>query len=104
MKNKKRNLRVCVSSNISPFRYFQLSGSAKVEEITKETEAVYLPVSNLAEASEVCQSYIREYNLGSSNWTGGRVINDDSDFVANISYNGRVWNSEDHVKAEEIAV
>ena len=72
--------------------------------MTKETEAVYLPVANLVEASEVCQRYIKKYNLGGSNWTGGRVINDNADFVASVSYNGRVWNSEDYIKAEEIAV
>ena len=70
----------------------------------KDKERVYFQVSNLAEASEVCQRYIAHFNLGSSNWTGGRVVNDNSDFVARISYNGRLWDSEEYENAKEIKI
>ena len=103
MNVKKQNLWVCLDSTVSEFRYFQLSLSEQIEEQFKDKERVYFQVSNLAEASEVCQRYIAHFNLGSSNWTGGRVINDSSDFVASISYNGRIWDSEEYAEAKEIA-
>lgn len=104
MKIKKQNLWVCLDSTVSPFRYFQLSENEKVEERLKDKENVYFQVSNLAEAREVCQRYIAHFNLGSSNWTGGRVINDNSEFVANISYNGRIWDSEEFKNTREIKI
>lgn len=95
---------VCFDSTVSEFRYFQSSRSEQIEEQFKDKERVYFQVSNLAEASEACQRYIAHFNLGSSNWTGGRVINDNSDFVAQISYNGRLWDSEEFADAREITV
>lgn len=101
---KKQNLRVCVSSTISPLVYMQMSRSQQAEEIHKEMKAVYLRVSSLAEASDFCRRHIEKYNLGSSNWTGGRVINDNAEFVACVSYNGRVWDSEEYDNAKEIII
>lgn len=102
MKIKKQNLWVCLDSVANPFRYFQASRNEQSEEMMKDKERVYFQVSNLAEASEVCQRYIERFNLGSSNWIGGRVIDDNSNFVANISYNGRIWDSEEFENAKEI--
>ena len=49
------------------------------------------PVDSLEEASEVCQSYISDYQLGGGNWTGGKVTDNLGCSVARISYNGRIW-------------
>jgi hypothetical protein len=47
-------------------------------------------VESLAEASGVCQGYIRRNDLGFGNWTGGQVF-DGKRQVAVVSYNGRIW-------------
>jgi hypothetical protein len=47
-------------------------------------------VGSLKEASDVCQSFIREWGLGGGNWTGGAVRRNGKT-VARISYNGRAW-------------
>lgn len=54
----------------------------------------YLPANTLAEAVDACKSYIAEWNLGGSNWTGGNVYDINGKIVAHISYNGRVWEKE----------
>ena len=104
MENKKQNLRVCVSSTISPFAFMQMSRSRQAEELEKEIEPLYLRVSSLEQARDFCQRYIDKNNLGGSNWTGGRVIDENSEFVASISYNGRIWDSEEYETAKEITV
>lgn len=48
-------------------------------------------VSSLREASRACSEYISANNLGSGNWDGGDVFDDDGRAVARVSYNGRVW-------------
>ena len=48
-------------------------------------------VTSLEEASTACQNYIAEFNLGSGNWTGGKVYGKGGAVVARISYNGRIW-------------
>ena len=49
---------------------------------------------NLKEGSILCRQFIDFYNLGSSNWIGGRIIDNEDNFVAQVSYNGRVWESD----------
>jgi len=48
-------------------------------------------ITTLAEAAAVCRAYIIEHQLGSGNWSGGDVIDDEAVVVAHVSYNGRVW-------------
>jgi len=50
-------------------------------------------VDTLQEASEKCRKYISEYNLGGGNWNGGQVF-ENGVKIAEISYNGRIWNNE----------
>lgn len=50
-------------------------------------------VSSLREASEVCQRFIKKNDLGGGNWTGGQVY-DQGKQIAEISYNGRAWDTE----------
>jgi len=51
-------------------------------------------VGSLGEAADVCRAWIAEHDLGSGNWTGGVVRDDDRTMLARISYNGRVWPTE----------
>lgn len=48
-------------------------------------------VSTFAEASQECLAYIDRNGLGSGNWTGGQVYSDPDTQIAQVSYNGRVW-------------
>jgi hypothetical protein len=56
-------------------------------------ESGSVEVSTLEAASAVCQQYIAALDLGSGNWTGGKVTTLDGRTVATISYNGRVWSA-----------
>jgi hypothetical protein len=57
-------------------------------------------VYTIGHASEVCREYIREWELGGGNWSGGKVIRTaDNCHVARISFNGRCW---DPVTKKEI--
>jgi len=50
------------------------------------------PVKSYAEASSVCQAYIRKYDLGGGNWAGGDIWIG-AKHVGYVSFNGRVWES-----------
>jgi hypothetical protein len=47
-------------------------------------------ISTLEEASALCRQYIDKWDLGSGNCTGGQVEEDGRE-IAQVSYNGRVW-------------
>lgn len=47
-------------------------------------------VKDMAEASNLCRSYIETHGLGAGNWAGGLVCEGDHP-VARVSYNGKVW-------------
>lgn len=49
-----------------------------------------LCVASLADASKACRAYIEHYELGGGHWRGGE-IKKGATVVAQISYNGRVW-------------
>jgi hypothetical protein len=86
-----RSFWVFLGSIENPFASVQGSRSVQNEEKNKNIERVYYKVKDLKEASEICQKYISYFNLGSRNWIGGLVIDDNNYVVARISYNGRVW-------------
>jgi len=59
------------------------------------------PASSYADASRLCREYITQHDLGGGNWDGGQVFLErggitknpglHSEQVANVSFNGRVW-------------
>jgi hypothetical protein len=70
---------------------------------TVKTVKVRLPVSSFEKASEVCKNFIEKFDLGSGNWTGGQIGNNEGLIIAHVSYNGRVWEGEKYVEgAKEI--
>ena len=103
-KTEPQKLLCQLSSTIDYGRIYQLSSSDQFEEMQKNKEAEYVSISSLKEARKICSKFIDYYNLGGSNWTGGRVINENHEFVAYISYNGRVWDKEDTLNAKEIKI
>ena len=95
-----RKLFVSLGSEIDPHRFSQYSNNQKFEELNKPKGLIYFEVNSLLEAKNLTQKFINEFNLGSSNWVGGRVIDEENNFVARISYNGRVWEGESHPSKE----
>jgi hypothetical protein len=91
-----RKLFVSLGSEIDPHRFSQYSSNQKFEELQKPNGLVYFEVNNLLEAKILTQKFINEFDLGGSNWVGGKVIDEENNFIARISYNGRVWESENH--------
>ena len=85
---------VSLGSQMDRFKLSQFSTNAQIEELRKPNELVYFQVKNLETASKLCKNFISEFNLSSSNWIGGRIIDSNNNFVARISYNGRIWNDE----------
>ena len=55
---------------------------------------VHFQIATLEGASLICLKYIASWNLGGGNWSGGQVYNGDI-MVAQVSYNGRVWDLDD---------
>lgn len=44
--------------------------------------------------SEKVTNYIEDYCLGSGQWCGGRVYQEDVGYIGRISYNGRFWSKD----------
>lgn len=102
VQNKK--LFVQLSSAIADEKMPYLSTNAKIEEVNKPDGFAYFEVYSLKDASNLCQNFIKQYNLGSSNWTGGLVVDENQEFIAHISYNGRAWDHPNYFLAKEIEV
>lgn len=90
-----QNLFVSLGSQLDIERFLQSSRNVQFEEMNKPRNFIYYQVEGLKEASKLCQDFIKHFDLGGSSWIGGRVIDEDNNFIAMISYNGRVWESED---------
>lgn len=98
-----KKLFVGLGSDIDPNRFSQYSNNQKLEELQKPCGVIYFEVNNLLEAKNITQKFIKDFNLGGSNWVGGRVIDEVNNFIAYISYNGRIWESEEF-PAKEIEI
>ena len=51
-------------------------------------------VTSFKEASEICIKFIEDNDLGSGNWSGGEILDDNKKIIASVSYNGRVWEGD----------
>ena len=77
-----KKLYVSLGSSINPIRFSQYSTNQKFEELQKPNGLVYFEINSLLEARNLTQSFINEFNLGGSNWIGGRVIDEENNFIA----------------------
>jgi len=48
-------------------------------------------ITSFADASETCRKWIDQHGLGGGNWYGGEIYDGTGKQIANVSYNGRVW-------------
>lgn len=64
----------------------------------------FVKVSSFTEASKVCQAYIKEFALGSSQWRGGTITSSPTStkVLARVSHNGRVWATNGSLLEETI--
>lgn len=53
-------------------------------------------VDSFKDASRAVRHFIETNNLGSGNWTGGRIFDDAGKVIGRVSYNGRVWDNDDN--------
>lgn len=90
-----QKLFVSLGAEIDTSRFSQYSNNQQNQELQKPKGLVYFEVNNLMEAKELIQKFILEFDLLGSNWIGGRVIDAENNFIARISYNGRIWENED---------
>lgn len=102
LKLDNKSIFVSLGSEIDSSRFSQMSTNAKVDELHKPNGFIYFEVKDILSAKKLCQSFIKEFNLGGSNWIGGRIVNENFKFIAKVSYNGRIWDNEDWNKAKEI--
>lgn len=51
-------------------------------------------VDSFKDASRAVRHFINTNDLGSGNWTGGRLFDDAGKVIGRVSYNGRVWASD----------
>ena len=99
---KPHKLWVKLASGIDPFRFEQMSTAQKIQELQKPTDKIFYPVKDLKHAQDLCMEFIKEHDLGASNWEGGVIVDYEFNFIANVSYNGRIWDNIDSFKAKEI--
>jgi hypothetical protein len=55
-----------------------------------EIEGKMVKMNTIEECQKAVRNYIMENDLGSGNWTGGKVYKDGKQ-IGYISYNGRYW-------------
>lgn len=102
LKLENKSIFVSLGSEIDLNRFFQMSSNVKIEELTKPNYFKYFEIENILSAKKLCQNFIDEFNLGSSDWIGGRIVDENFNFIARVSYNGNIWDNEDFSKAKKI--
>ena len=104
IQKRENKMFVQLSSRIDESRLDQMSRNAKIEEFLKPDGTTFIEVSSLKNASLLCKKFIDRFNLSSSNWMGGLIVDDNFNFIARVSFNGRVWDNEDWKNRKEIAI
>jgi len=56
-----------------------------------ESKKFQVTVKDFKTASKTVKQFIKGHRLGSGNWDGGNLTDENGDIVAHVSYNGRVW-------------
>ena len=95
---------VQLATKFDLMRFDQMSQNQQHEELSKPNGNIFFEIKTFKEASELCTKFIERFNLGNSNWAGGKIVNDRFDFIANVSYNGKIWDNEDWRIAKEITI
>ena len=83
-------------------RYDQMLKNKKLTMFNKPKRTVFVEINSIKEACLLCYNFTKRFNLENSFWSGGMDMNEDFNFIANIFYNGRVWDNLDWKIAKEI--
>ena len=70
------------------------TASQYLEAIERPYGNCYYEVSSIKEAIILCEEFRKYFNLDGSNWSGGRIVDNEMKFIAKVSYNGTVCKSE----------
>jgi hypothetical protein len=62
-------------------------------DVTRPSGRTLVAVANLDEARRRTMDFVRRYELGSGNFSGGEVLSGGQS-VAVVGYNGRVWDAD----------
>ena len=54
----------------------------------------FVHTETIEECSEKVRNYIEDYCLGSGQWCGGQVYQEEVGYIGRISYNGRFWGKD----------
>ena len=100
--SKETKMYVQLASFFDLDRFEQMSKNEKLALFNNPEKTVFIEVKSIKEAVNLCNDYINRFNLGNSSWSGGMVVDEEFNFIANISFNGRVWDNEDWRLAKEI--
>lgn len=63
-------------------------------------EVIHTDVTTLDEASKAVRNFIENSGIGSGSFTGGDVYDNNNEWIAWVSYNGRVWDASTKYGAE----
>jgi hypothetical protein len=93
---------VQLAASIDCTRFEQMSSNLKFQMLHTPDKTVFVEVKGINEAVSLCKQYIKVFDLGGASWDGGLIVDKDFEFIAKISYNGRVWDSLNWRTANEI--
>jgi hypothetical protein len=93
---------VALGSTRHHAKWLTFTEGETLAENDKPEGLYYVEVNSLKEASILTQKFIEYFGLSSSNWTGGRVCDENLNFVARVSFNGRIWDNDDFKICKEI--
>ena len=66
-------------------------GECPYEEIAPP---IFVQTDSIEKCSEAVREYIEDNNLGSGQWCGGQVYEEEVGYIGKISYNGKFWNKD----------
>lgn len=103
---KPNKMYVQLSSEIDEERFQQMSRNEQFEELHKPNGTVFFEIQSIIHGVKLCREFITQFNLLSSNWMGGLIVDENYNFLARVSYNGRVWDNtlENWKIAKEIEI
>ena len=93
---------VQLASEFDSTRLESFSKSELFRENNRPYGSCYFEVKDINTARELCLKFIQYFDLSSSNWSGGRVVDKNNNFIIQISYNGSMWDNENWKIAKEV--
>ena len=100
--NKEIKIFVQLASFFDMDRFNQMSKNEKLSLLTNPNKTIFIEINSVKQAISICKEYIDKFNLGNSSWSGGMIVDEKFNFIANVSFNGRVWDNQDWRIAKEI--